>query len=183
MVWAELGLTPGLCDPKACVLESSGEQLESCKSKLRDKWPQLHLSFKRREKHHSHACQLSTAERGTALLSLAGPVIPGLPWASTRGLWLSLSLLQHINPVAASLIQKMLQTDPTARPTVHELLSDEFFTSGYIPARLPITCLTIPPRFSIAPSSLDPSNRKPLSVLNKGKTRPGQTTDPSPQRA
>lgn len=79
------------------------------------------------------------------------------------------SLLQHINPVAASLIQKMLQTDPTARPPIHELLNDEFFTSGYIPARLPITCLTIPPRFSIAPSSLEPSNRKPLTVLNKGK--------------
>nr|3THB_A Chain A, Serine/threonine-protein kinase PLK1 [Homo sapiens]8X72_A Chain A, Serine/threonine-protein kinase PLK1 [Homo sapiens] len=77
------------------------------------------------------------------------------------------SIPKHINPVAASLIQKMLQTDPTARPTINELLNDEFFTSGYIPARLPITCLTIPPRFSIAPSSLDPSNRKPLTVLNK----------------
>uniref|UniRef100_A0A4X1UWP2 Serine/threonine-protein kinase PLK n=1 Tax=Sus scrofa TaxID=9823 RepID=A0A4X1UWP2_PIG len=77
------------------------------------------------------------------------------------------SIPKHINPVAASLIQKMLQTDPTARPTIHELLNDEFFTSGYIPARLPITCLTIPPRFSIAPSSLDPSSRKPLTVLNK----------------
>uniref|UniRef100_A0A2I3TX53 Serine/threonine-protein kinase PLK n=1 Tax=Pan troglodytes TaxID=9598 RepID=A0A2I3TX53_PANTR len=87
-------------------------------------------------------------------------------------LWLSLSLSQHINPVAASLIQKMLQTDPTARPTINELLNDEFFTSGYIPARLPITCLTIPPRFSIAPSSLDPSTRKPLTVLNKGLENP-----------
>uniref|UniRef100_A0A8D0XVM6 Serine/threonine-protein kinase PLK n=1 Tax=Sus scrofa TaxID=9823 RepID=A0A8D0XVM6_PIG len=77
------------------------------------------------------------------------------------------SIPKHINPVAASLIQKMLQTDPTARPTIHELLNDEFFTSGYIPARLPITCLTIPPRFSIAPGSLDPSSRKPLTVLNK----------------
>lgn len=86
----------------------------------------------------------------------------------------SASPFQHINPVAASLIQKMLQTDPTARPTIHELLNDEFFTSGYIPARLPITCLTIPPRFSIAPSSLDPSNRKPLTVLNKGKDQSGQ---------
>ncbi|XP_036025917.1 serine/threonine-protein kinase PLK1 [Onychomys torridus] len=79
---------------------------------------------------------------------------------------------KHINPVAASLIQKMLQTDPTARPTIHELLDDEFFTSGYIPARLPITCLTIPPRFSIAPSSLDPNSRKPLTVLNKGVENP-----------
>uniref|UniRef100_A0A8C9BHL9 Dynactin subunit 5 n=1 Tax=Phocoena sinus TaxID=42100 RepID=A0A8C9BHL9_PHOSS len=82
------------------------------------------------------------------------------------------SIPKHINPVAASLIQKMLQTDPTARPTIQELLDDEFFTSGYIPARLPITCLTIPPRFSIAPSSLDPNSRKPLTVLNKGMENP-----------
>ncbi|TKC46548.1 serine/threonine-protein kinase PLK1 [Monodon monoceros] len=82
------------------------------------------------------------------------------------------SIPKHINPVAASLIQKMLQTDPTARPTIQELLNDEFFTSGYIPARLPITCLTIPPRFSIAPSSLDPNSRKPLTVLNKGMENP-----------
>ncbi|KAL4842573.1 hypothetical protein H8958_013324 [Nasalis larvatus] len=61
----------------------------------------------------------------------------------------------------------MLQTDPTARPTINEQLNNEFFTSGYIPASLPITCLTILPRFSIAPSSPDPSNRKPLTVLNK----------------
>lgn len=88
------------------------------------------------------------------------------------------ALFQHINPVAASLIQKMLQTDPNARPTIHELLNDEFFTSGYIPARLPITCLTIPPRFSIAPSSLDPSNRKPLTVLNKGKQGQGVPAEP-----
>uniref|UniRef100_A0A8C7ELQ2 Serine/threonine-protein kinase PLK n=2 Tax=Neovison vison TaxID=452646 RepID=A0A8C7ELQ2_NEOVI len=86
------------------------------------------------------------------------------------------SIPKHVNPVAASLIQKMLQTDPTARPTIHELLNDEFFTSGYIPARLPITCLTIAPRFSIAPSSLDPSSRKPLTVLNKG------TENPMPER-
>uniref|UniRef100_A0A8C2S986 Serine/threonine-protein kinase PLK1 n=1 Tax=Capra hircus TaxID=9925 RepID=A0A8C2S986_CAPHI len=82
------------------------------------------------------------------------------------------SIPKHINPVASSLIKKMLQPDPSARPTIHELLNDEFFTSGYIPARLPITCLTIPPRFSIAPSSLDPSNRKPLTILNKGMENP-----------
>ncbi|XP_073739042.1 LOW QUALITY PROTEIN: serine/threonine-protein kinase PLK1-like [Callorhinus ursinus] len=82
------------------------------------------------------------------------------------------SIPKPINPVAASLIQKMLQTDPTARPTIHELLSDNFLTSGYIPTRLPITCLTIAPRFSITPSSLDPSSRKPLTVLNKGMENP-----------
>ncbi|XP_034276515.2 serine/threonine-protein kinase PLK1 [Pantherophis guttatus] len=78
----------------------------------------------------------------------------------------------HINPVAASLIQKMLQHDPAARPTIDELLNEEFFTTGYIPSRLPTTCLTVPPRFSLAPSSLDPSNRRPLAVVNKGPESP-----------
>ncbi|KAJ8413535.1 hypothetical protein AAFF_G00080420 [Aldrovandia affinis] len=78
----------------------------------------------------------------------------------------------HINPVAASLIKKMLHADPTLRPTIGDLLTDEFFTSGYIPLRLPTTCLTVPPRFSIAPSSLDPSQRRPLTALNKGTESP-----------
>uniref|UniRef100_A0A8C2H575 Serine/threonine-protein kinase PLK n=1 Tax=Cyprinus carpio TaxID=7962 RepID=A0A8C2H575_CYPCA len=75
---------------------------------------------------------------------------------------------RHINPVAAALIRRMLHADPTLRPSVSELLTDEFFTSGYAPLRLPTSCLTVPPRFSIAPSSLDPALlRKPLSSLNK----------------
>ncbi|KAM5152457.1 serine/threonine-protein kinase PLK1 [Mantella aurantiaca] len=79
---------------------------------------------------------------------------------------------RHINPVAAALIQRMLRSDPTTRPTIDELLNDEFFTTGYIPARLPTTCLTVPPRFSIAPSSIDPSFRKPLTAINKGQDSP-----------
>uniref|UniRef100_A0A671MCC1 Serine/threonine-protein kinase PLK n=1 Tax=Sinocyclocheilus anshuiensis TaxID=1608454 RepID=A0A671MCC1_9TELE len=76
---------------------------------------------------------------------------------------------RHINPVAAALIRRMLHADPTLRPSVSELLADEFFTSGYAPLRLPTSCLTVPPRFSIAPSILDPALlRKPLSSLNKG---------------
>lgn len=86
--------------------------------------------------------------------------------------------VQHINPVAASLIQKMLQHDPAARPTIDELLNEEFFTTGYIPSRLPTTCLTVPPRFSLAPSSLDPSNRRPLAVVNKGEL--GEVSEPPP---
>ncbi|MBN3278428.1 PLK1 kinase, partial [Polyodon spathula] len=75
---------------------------------------------------------------------------------------------RHINPVAAALMKKMLQADPTTRPTIAELLNDEFFTTGYIPQHLPTTCLTVAPRFSIAPSSIDASLRKPLTSLNKG---------------
>ncbi|XP_074775496.1 serine/threonine-protein kinase PLK1 [Athene noctua] len=79
---------------------------------------------------------------------------------------------KHINPVAANLIQKMLRSDPATRPTINELLNDEFFTSGYIPSRLPTSCLTIAPRFSIAPSGLELNGRKPLTALNKGPDSP-----------
>ncbi|KAJ6612090.1 hypothetical protein lerEdw1_015193 [Lerista edwardsae] len=78
----------------------------------------------------------------------------------------------HINPVAAALIQKMLRPDPAARPTVDELLADEFFTTGYAPLRLPTSCLTVAPRFSLAPSGGDAGGRKPLAVVNKGPENP-----------
>ncbi|XP_062311205.1 serine/threonine-protein kinase PLK1 [Osmerus eperlanus] len=77
----------------------------------------------------------------------------------------------HINPVASSLIKRMLHAEPTQRPTVAELQADEFFTGGYVPLRLPTTCLTVPPRFSIAPSSLEAGLRRPLTAVNsKGGT-------------
>ncbi|KAL4659106.1 serine/threonine-protein kinase PLK1-like [Arapaima gigas] len=75
---------------------------------------------------------------------------------------------RHINPVAASLIRRMLHPDPTLRPRISSLLEDDFFTSGYVPLRLPTTCLTMPPRFSITPSSLEKSLRRPLAALNTG---------------
>uniref|UniRef100_A0A8C9T7X4 Serine/threonine-protein kinase PLK n=1 Tax=Scleropages formosus TaxID=113540 RepID=A0A8C9T7X4_SCLFO len=75
---------------------------------------------------------------------------------------------RHINPTAASLIKRMLHADPTLRPAIGDLLTDEFFTSGYVPLRLPTTCLTVAPRFSIAPSSLEAEHRRPLTALNRG---------------
>lgn len=75
--------------------------------------------------------------------------------------------VQHINPAATTLIKRMLHADPTQRPTIAELQTDEFFTSGYIPLRLPTTCLTVPPRFSIAPSTAtELSQRRPLTAIN-----------------
>ncbi|NP_998844.1 serine/threonine-protein kinase PLK1 [Xenopus tropicalis] len=82
------------------------------------------------------------------------------------------SVPKHINPMATALIQKMLRSEPTSRPTIDDLLNDEFFTTGYIPSRLPTTCLTVPPRFSIAPSTIDQSLRKPLTAINKGQDSP-----------
>ncbi|CAL8331041.1 unnamed protein product [Lota lota] len=73
----------------------------------------------------------------------------------------------HVNPAATSLIKRMLNAEPALRPTIAELQTDEFFTGGYCPLRLPTTCLTVPPRFSIAPSQAQElSQRRPLSALN-----------------
>ncbi|GCC36162.1 serine/threonine-protein kinase PLK1 [Chiloscyllium punctatum] len=87
---------------------------------------------------------------------------------------------KHVNPVAASLIQRMLRSDPSARPNIHELLNDEFFKSGYLPVRLPTTCLTMAPRFSLAPGGIDSNMRRPLTELNKDVAagdRPGKSED------
>uniref|UniRef100_A0A8C6K7F7 Serine/threonine-protein kinase PLK n=1 Tax=Nothobranchius furzeri TaxID=105023 RepID=A0A8C6K7F7_NOTFU len=92
----------------------------------------------------------------------------------------------HITPTAATLIKKMLHADPAQRPSVAEVQADEFFTSGYIPLRLPTTCLTVPPRFSIAPSTTaELSQRRPLTALNKGNvgTEKTEVKDEPMQRA
>jgi len=48
---------------------------------------------------------------------------------------------------AKNLINHLLQADPALRPTMSQILQDEFFYSGYLPPRLPTTCLSMPPRF------------------------------------
>ncbi|XP_031419818.1 serine/threonine-protein kinase PLK1 isoform X2 [Clupea harengus] len=78
---------------------------------------------------------------------------------------------RHISPVAAALIKRMLHAEPSLRPTIADLLTDEFFTSGYVPVRLPTSCLTVAPRFSIAPGSLEPP-RRPLTAINNGTDSP-----------
>ncbi|KAM3864627.1 serine/threonine-protein kinase PLK1 [Diretmus argenteus] len=86
----------------------------------------------------------------------------------------------HINPAASTLIKRMLHADPAQRPTIAELTTDEFFTSGYVPIRLPTTCLTVPPRFSIAPSTAM-EQRRPLTLLNNKGTDKVEMKD-EPQR-
>ena len=53
----------------------------------------------------------------------------------------------RMTPIARTLIQKMLQVDPTLRPTAKQVLTSEFITKNYIPSSLPASCLTMPPRF------------------------------------
>ncbi|XP_055334358.1 serine/threonine-protein kinase PLK1-like [Paramacrobiotus metropolitanus] len=61
---------------------------------------------------------------------------------------------------AKSLITMMLNPDPHLRPTMKKILTHEFFTSGFVPAQLPVSCLTMAPR------NLGESTRKPLIEVN-----------------
>ncbi|CAH1274015.1 PLK1 [Branchiostoma lanceolatum] len=68
---------------------------------------------------------------------------------------------QRVSPTARALIAKLLHADPTMRPSVQQIIDDEWFRSGYMPSRLPVTCLTMAPRF---PASA--ATRNPLRELN-----------------
>ncbi|XP_071547692.1 serine/threonine-protein kinase PLK1 [Panulirus ornatus] len=70
----------------------------------------------------------------------------------------------RIGPLARSLIQRLLQGDPTRRPNVDLILADDFMTMGYIPNRLPTSCLTMAPRFDSRCSTV--ATRKPLLEIN-----------------
>lgn len=54
----------------------------------------------------------------------------------------------RISDNAAKLIKRMLQPNPADRPSLKEILADEFFTKGFFPNRLPGTCVTSSPKWS-----------------------------------
>lgn len=71
---------------------------------------------------------------------------------------------------ARNLIQKLLQSDPKHRPTTDNILTDPFFI-GFIPAKLPISCLTVAPHFKRASSigiAETAITHKPLTDVNAG---------------
>jgi len=71
-----------------------------------------------------------------------------------------------VGPLAKSLIQKMLQHEPTMRPTIAEVLRDDFMTMGYLPPRLPVSCLSMAPRFDTKANASLVARRNPLSEFN-----------------
>ncbi|KAJ9579498.1 hypothetical protein L9F63_004846, partial [Diploptera punctata] len=89
----------------------------------------------------------------------------------------------QISPQAIKMIKDSLQSDPKRRPKVEDLLNNEFFTSGFLPAQLPASCLTVAPRADKLEKAV---SRKPLlevnanndnatssQVIKKGSTNPG----------
>ncbi|XP_065218224.1 serine/threonine-protein kinase PLK1-like [Planococcus citri] len=51
----------------------------------------------------------------------------------------------EIKAPAANLINSMLLPDPKKRPTVDQIIRSDFF-NGYIPSKLPVSCLTDEPK-------------------------------------
>jgi len=71
-----------------------------------------------------------------------------------------------IGPLARNLITKLLQSDPTKRPSVSEILKDDFMTMGYLPARLPTSVLSMAPRFDQKLNASLIARRAPLTDYN-----------------
>lgn len=81
---------------------------------------------------------------------------------------------------AVKLIKAMLQANPEKRPTVQSVQKFEWFRSGYTPAELPISCLTMAPRFDFIASNESSYLRKPLVEVNNGALVSSQTSGIKP---
>jgi polo-like kinase 1 len=80
---------------------------------------------------------------------------------------------------AKNFIDKMLQADPSRRPTMEQILHDPYLTNNYVPSRLPTSCLTTSPRFdqhqgrlSLMPTEFVPSPRRALCPIDSNPPSP-----------
>lgn len=87
---------------------------------------------------------------------------------------------------AKNFIDKMLQADPSRRPTMAQILSDPYMTDSYVPSRLPTSCLTTSPRFDQGRLSLMPTDyqspRRALCPIDNANS-PMKTQSNRPQAA
>ncbi|XP_023572932.1 inactive serine/threonine-protein kinase PLK5 isoform X2 [Octodon degus] len=65
----------------------------------------------------------------------------------------------HLSPNARHLIARLLAPNPAERPSLDQLLQDDFFTQGFTPERLPPCSCHSPPSFAV-PRPLDGLLRK-----------------------
>ncbi|KAK2179522.1 hypothetical protein NP493_486g01010 [Ridgeia piscesae] len=71
----------------------------------------------------------------------------------------------RVSPSARCLIKRLLQATPASRPNMTQILEHDFLTSGFLPAGLPTSCLTMAPRFDMLKQA--DTSRKPLLELNE----------------
>lgn len=84
----------------------------------------------------------------------------------------------RISQPARDLISLMLKPNPTDRPSMSSILQHKFFRTGFLPAGLPTSCLTMAPR------TLGESVRKPLiEVQHEANQIPQQLKDEEPPEA
>lgn len=60
-----------------------------------------------------------------------------------------------VGTIAQKLIVKMLRPEPMTRPTMQEILQDEFFSSGYLPSCLPPSSLSMAPKFQTTAPAIE----------------------------
>jgi len=72
----------------------------------------------------------------------------------------------RVGPLARNLIQRLLQHEPAKRPNVADILKDDFMTMGFLPTRLPVSCLTMAPRFDTKMNASLIARRTPLMEVN-----------------
>ncbi|KAL8584679.1 hypothetical protein ACOMHN_002407 [Nucella lapillus] len=77
----------------------------------------------------------------------------------------------HLSGPAANLIRRCLSPKPHHRPTVVEILADEFFTCGYLPRFLSPSCCTTAPQFPAHPDS-SKSGHKQSPTVSTNQARP-----------
>lgn len=82
----------------------------------------------------------------------------------------------RVGPLAKNLIAKLLQHDPDQRPTIGDILNDDFMTMGYLPPRLPVSCLTMAPRFDTKNNQSLIARRGPLMEINKDSVASSSST-------
>lgn len=73
----------------------------------------------------------------------------------------------RISDSAAKLIQKMLHANPAKRPSLDEILVDEFFKKGFFPNRLPASIVTTSPKWSEYEKSGDSEKKISKEAIQK----------------
>ena len=90
----------------------------------------------------------------------------GLETVAALHIFLNWILIFEIQNILLLLL--LIKDDPLKRPTIGQVLNDDFITTGYMPSRLPTSCLTMAPRFDTKMAQISSSQRRgPLQEINK----------------
>ncbi|XP_077515746.1 serine/threonine-protein kinase PLK1-like [Amblyomma americanum] len=72
-----------------------------------------------------------------------------------------------LSSTASALIRRILQIEPERRPSIEDILEDDFLTYGPLPSLLPTSCLVTEPRFDSLNASLPVGGRRVVLERNE----------------